>query len=224
MRTTLLHFKPSFPSLALILIISCSENDADKSEIPADSRGNFFPLHENKEWQYEKRFFSIDEDSTLLNTQVFTETVDGDTVLDQMSYKVIVNENGSLVKIVRQEGTKFFGRNHELYGGFSHEYQFLDNAALDGETWSYLKDDGNTRTEYVVKQIHPKLTIGTSTFSKVLEVEANYYDKNADDTFALRYSTKHFYADGIGEVYAYYPYPASNSVGDLHVILVGYQE
>ncbi len=65
-------------------------------------------------------------------------------------------------------------------------------------------------------------TIGGVEFNNVLEIQTNYYDL-VEEEFVLKYSAKHFYAKGLGEIYSYYPNSGCDWYEHLNVQITGYQ-
>jgi hypothetical protein len=150
--------------------------------------------------------------------------VQGDTLIDNISYKRVMNNFGAIEKVVRKNGSQYFGRNHELYGGFSKEYMFLDTSLPVQGSWEYIKEEGHAITEYLVKEIHNTYTIRDVQYQRVIELEVNYYNDYADGKkLDLHYSAKHFYAPGVGEIYAYYPSPVSGRYYDTQYSLLSSQ-
>jgi hypothetical protein len=213
--------KSNFPAAipVFFLVISLFSCDSDDPAATADS---FFPLAENSRWVYEYQYFFTMEGERKppYHTKITTIRVQGDTTLEGKTYKKFVDDAGTLIKIVRQEGSRYFGRNHELYTGFSHEYMFLDTAVPPNGTWSYIKDDGASKTEYKVKALHARYNFNGNLFLNVVEVEVTYHITNDGVTLEPWLSTKHYYAKGIGEIYAYYPPPLSGVYSDLDISFV----
>jgi hypothetical protein len=217
--------------LICLLLVACSSQDepAPVEELPEEEPGpdvvagdskDFFPMTENKQWEYLHAVFTTGEDSVLISTETKSLRIDGDTVVENHTYKRFVDENGFLRKVARKEGMQYFGRNHELYGGFTHEYMFLDTDVAEGGTWSYLKNEGATKTEYVVKKNYDEYKLRNLTFKNVKEVEVNYYELQGE-SYVFLFSATHVYAAGLGEIYAYYPDPASST--RLNISITGYQ-
>jgi hypothetical protein len=201
---TITHF-PSLLGLPIFflcqILLSCADH-----EISPETSGDYFLIADNTEQDYLKEYVKSDDNITIWYSDTVTLTVLGDTLIEGLVYKKIMNDYGLLEKVVRQEGSKFFGRNHELYGGFSHEFMFLDTEVPVDGSWEYLKEEGHTKTEYIVKAVHAKQTVQGVEYKDVIKLEVNYYDNYTDGiNFEYRYSAKHDYAKGIGEIYAYYP-------------------
>lgn len=76
-------------------------------------------------------------------------------------------------------------------------------------------------TEYKVLSVNSIHTFNDIEYHNVMELEVNYYYREGAE-FLLHYSTSHYYARGVGEIYAYYPYPASLMYCDLKVSLLKY--
>ncbi len=191
-----------FALLSIQLLVSC-EHQSILPEKPKD----YFPLSDNFQLSYLKENIFEGENETVWSSDTVTFTVLGDTLVEGLVYKKMNNNAFRMLdKIVRNEGSRYFGRNHELYGGFSHEYMFLDiNAPVDS-SWVYIKDNGNTKTEYVVKAVNATHTVNGIEYKDVIKLDVNYYNNYTDGiNFELWLSSKHYYANGIGEIYAYYP-------------------
>jgi hypothetical protein len=190
-----------FALLLIQLMVSC-ETQPVLPETPKD----YFPLSDNFHLNYLKENFFERENETVWFSDTVTLTVSGDTLVEGLAYKRVINDFGFLDKIVRKEGSRYFGRNHELYGGFSHEYMFLDVKAPLDSSWVYLKNNGNMKTEYVVTAVNANHTVNGIEYKDVIKLDVNYYINYTDGiNFELWLSSKHYYANGIGEIYAYYP-------------------
>jgi hypothetical protein len=146
--------------------------------------------------------------------------IKGDTLIESLNYRKVIDKYGNLAKVIRKEGSKYYGRNHELYGGFSKEYLFLDDNAGLNSGWKHFKNDSTTLTEYRVTAVNSTITLNGVDYHDVMKMEVSYYYKG-DRDFVLSYSTLHYYAKGIGEVYTSYPYP-SYMYGDLDIFLLKY--
>lgn len=205
-------------TLTSFFLGSCDEDPSGTDPVVD---GNFFPLDEGKQWSYQYAYFTLGKDSVESSSESLTITIEGDSTIDGKTYKMFVDQDGDLMKLARQEGTKFYGRRHELYG-ITHEYMFLDTSVPVGGSWSYLKDGGYSKTEYIVKAHHEVHRINNVAFMNVLELEVNYYTKNDAGEMVLMYSAQHFYTDGLGESYAFYPAEATGRNEDLNITLVGY--
>ena len=187
--------------LSIQLLVSC-----EHTGILPETPQNYFPLSDNFQLNYLKENFFDGENEAVWFSDTVTFTVSGDTLVEGLAYKRVINDFGFLDKIVRKEGSRYFGRNHELYGGFSHEYMFLDVKAPLDSSWVYLKNNGNMKTEYVVTAVNANHTVNGIEYKDVIKLDVNYYTNYTDGVnFELWLSSKHYYANGIGEIYAYYP-------------------
>lgn len=210
-------FFAAIPVLFLVInLFSCDSDDP-----AAGTADSFFPLTENSRWEYEYQYFLYGNDGNPVPYHAFITTirVEGDTTLEGKTYKKLLDDTGALLKIVRQEGHQYFGRNHELYEGFSQEYMFLNTTMPLNGTWSYSKDNGASKTEYKVKALHAWYSFNGNLFRNVMEVEVTYYLMNGE-TLEPWLSSKHYYAKGIGEIHAYYPSHLSGTYSDLEISLV----
>ena len=148
------------------MLYSCYDHEINVTEPP-----DYFPLSESSSADYVKEYLNTAEQTIWAKLQV-TLTVSGDTLIDGLSYKKIINEFGLLEKVARREGNKYFGRNHELYGGFSNEYLFFDADVPANGTWEHIKNEGQTKTEYVVKEVQATHVVNGVEYKDVIKVES----------------------------------------------------
>lgn len=190
--------------------------------ISPNEKADYFPLEDKSQTNYLKEYGNMVADETSIWwSDTVTLTVSGDTVIDGLSYKIITTQFGWIEKVVRREGSRYFGRNHEMYGGFSWEYLFLDTSLPVGSTWEHIKNQGQTKTVYVVEEVNSTHVLNGVKYKDVIKLNVNYYDTyTEDESFEYRYSVVHYYANGIGEIYAYYPYPASGAYSDLKISIL----
>jgi hypothetical protein len=200
----------SFLSALLIGVANCEEAN---TRVETD----YFPVVEGLAWRYRwAQYATID--SSLLMEDTVVLYADGDTLLENKSYKRIVDKTGQIDKLVRTEGDRYYGRNHELYTGFSEEYLFLDTGVPEGQSWSHIKNNGVDITEYVVEEKNATQVFNDVTYRGVIELKVNYYYVDGGERH-YRFSTRHYYAPGVGEIYAYYPYP-SRTYSNLNISLL----
>jgi hypothetical protein len=184
-----------------------------------DSPSDFFPLGSSREWHYERWIsFDISHPQELLFDTLHLR-IGGEMVVDGQTYSKIERNNGMIDKIVRKEGQKYFARNHELYLGFTHEYIFLDADKGAGDSWSYVKDEGSSMTEYLIMEKNVTKTIMGKTYENVIVVKVNYYLLGTNGAFEPLATAFHYYAAGIGEIYNFYPYPVSKVYGNLSAFI-----
>jgi hypothetical protein len=202
---------------AILALSSCEEPTA---EVKTD----YFPLEKNHQWTYHRRISSAGTvDSLNHPLDTLTLRIQGDVIMEDRSYVQFVDKNGNVDKLVRTDGSKYYGRHHEIYSGFSHEYVFLDVSKQPGESWSYVKNDGYSKTEYVILSKNSARTILGITYKEVIEVQVNYYQPTPDGE-KLWVTALHYYANGVGEIYHYYPYPVSGVYGDISSFIVQTRE
>jgi hypothetical protein len=190
--------------IRLVVLLSSLWFACEEHGIIVKVPGDHFPLHDGVENAYKEEMFNSDK-SMLWYSDTLTLTVQGDTLIEGVTYKKVVNQYGLLNKVVRKEGTKYFGRNHELYGGFSKEFMFLDTNLPANASWEHIKDEGRSMTEYVVMAVNSKQVINGVEYENVIQLDVNYYTKaEGETTWHFSQSARHSYAAGIGEIYAYY--------------------
>jgi hypothetical protein len=197
-----------------ILLIQCDETE----RIEPETGTGYFPMAENTEWKYLRELFTAGDHTTVMSSDTTRNFIKGDTTIEGLTYKMVVNEYGILEKVIRKKNGKYYGRHHELYGTFTKEYLFLDDNAEVNAVWRHYKNDNTTLTEYKVTALNSTRTFNDIAYDSVMELEVNYYYKDNDE-YLLNYSTLHYYAKGIGEIYANYPYP-SMAFGDLDISLL----
>jgi hypothetical protein len=212
-KNTILNVILSISFLALLT--SCNDDAMTKRE----AQGSFFPMENAREWIYQRELRSTDGNATLWLSDTIRLQVNGDTTVEGKKYKKIVTDEGEIQKIVRVEGSQYFGRNHELYLGYSTEYMFLDTEQPVGSSWTYLKDGGASKTEYVIIAKTATQNFLGRVYKDVIEVEVTYY-LYSNEEYSKWLSTKHFYAKGVGEIYNYYPYPVSKYYADLSSFII----
>lgn len=208
-------------ALATVLFVQCGGDDPEVSlaRLSADTDANYFPLDKKFHWRYLEEIFNGDN-ATPTATDTSTYTVRGDTIVDGVTYKAFVDRYGNVSKVVRKEGSKYYGRHHELYGSFAQEYLFLDESAPLNTTWKHFKNDNQTMTEYIVTGVNKDYSLDGVEHHSLIEMTVNYYYLDGTE-YKLNYTVLHYYANTIGEVYASYPYP-SVVYGDLKVSLLNY--
>ncbi len=199
------------------LLIQCVENE----RIEPNTEEGYFPMKENSEWSYSYKIFQVGDHTTLSLSDTTRYFIKGDTTIEGLTYKMVVDQYGILEKVIRMEEGKYYGRNHELYGSFSNEYLFLDDNATLNTVWRHYKNDNTTLTEYKVTALNSSKTFNSIAYDSVMEIQVNYYYKENGE-YILDYSTLHYYAKGIGEIYAYYPFP-SMVYGDLDISLLKFK-
>jgi len=206
-------------TLALMLLSSTLFMQCDESDLMQQTGDDYYPLAERTQWKYLEEYFAPGDDSDLQSSDTATYVVKGDTLIDGITYRVVWNRYGTVEKVVRKEGSQYFGRHHEFYGTFAKEYLFLDEAAPVNTTWQHVKDETLTMTEYIVTSVGSSYTVGNVEYHDVIEMTVNYYYKDGDD-YTLNYTAQHYYAKGFGEVFAFYPYPSI----DLNVTLLNFKQ
>ena len=199
-------------SLSSLALSSCEES-ATNPKMPAEE--DYFPLSSSTKWEYILDHYSKGTDE-FIKTDTIEIRVSGDSVLMDKTYKKISGAE-SETKLVRKEGSEYFGIHHDLYGAGTQEYKFLDEELPSGSSWEFLKNP-DSKTEYVIVAKDISKTIKGVEYKSVIEVAVNYYYKQ-EDMWVKHLNIQHCYAKGIGEVYAFYPYPTS-SLSDVHVSLL----
>lgn len=206
---------------SLTFLSSCERNEPHppSQEVVQD----YFPLVENSEWEYVAESYSLDK-GELIGSGTIALRVMGDSTISGKTYKIINSQNakGSTgfnpeTKLVRKEGPAYFGIHQDLYSEATEEYKFLDEELPENSSWEFLKSDAQ-KTEYVIVAKNFSKTIKDIQYHNLIEVAVNYYNKQENE-WVKTFSIQHVYAKGIGEIYAFYPYP-SLTFSDLHLSLL----
>jgi hypothetical protein len=208
--------------LVIVGLLACEEPTEATKHLESDQ--SWFPLDPQKEWRYDRWIAFVEDNPPGQFLGMMTLSVQNEVTVDGKVYREIKTEDGTIDKIVRVEGTQYFARNHELYlSDFSHEYVFLDTDKAVGESWHYIKDEGNSKTEYVIQAKDATHIIQGKEYTDVIEVKVNYYNLSLEGEFEKWASVIHFYARGVGEIYHYYPYPTL-MYGDVSSFLLDDKE
>jgi hypothetical protein len=204
----------TYTTLLLLLAISFSGCDPDIAP-----KNDYFPLDNDRQWSYQRSDWfrtNASEEPVERVSDTLTLKINGDVTIGGKTYKQIVDSKNLYNKAIRVEGSKYYARNHEFYSNdFSHEYVFLDTDKAVGESWSYIKDDGYSKTEYIVLAKDVTKSILKVEYNDVIELKVNYYHKNSQGEYEFWLSSLHSYSAGIGEVYSFNPYPISGRYNDV---------
>lgn len=195
-------------------LLNCSESEN------INMGGDYFPLTENSKWEnlWEHFYYSTHD---LMATDTAEIVIKGDTILDGVVYKKIVYEHGGIKEIVRKQDGKYYSRSL-MYGAFMKEYLFLDERAKVNTIWRHFKNDSTDLTEYRVSAVNSTWAYNSIEYKNVMEMEVNHYYLSGKE-YLLSYSTLHYYAKGIGEIFAYYPAGAL-TYSDLKISLIRYND
>ena len=183
------------------------------------TKEDYFPIENNLEWAYQRWLTSAGDDASSWILDTLRLRVNGDTLVGGKLYKKITNTYGATDKIVRVEASRYYGRNHEVYSGYSDEYMFLDTDKPEGSAWEYFKNEG-TKTEYVIRAKGRTHNISGIVYEHVIEVEVNYYSQESPGVYRYRFTSLHYYAKGTGEIFNHYPYPVSGYYANSRAFLI----
>jgi hypothetical protein len=187
------------------LLFSCEENDVKITQ------GEYFPLQDNQLWEYEEHFFTGGQHSSPVKwtespASRVTKTIKGDTVVAGKRYKKLVDKYGSLIRIIRKEGSQYFYRDCYYYS-VGEEFKFLDQDVQSVNSWT--NELNGMKREYI-QTAHKNKTINKINYNNVIEVTVNYYGKDSSGNYDIWYSAKYMYVKGIGEIYNLVPNPVNN--------------
>jgi hypothetical protein len=203
-------------SLSISFLLFCCEEADIKI-----NQSEYFPLQDNQLWEYEEHFFTGGQHGSLVEwtdspALRVSKTIKGDTVVAGKSYKKLVDEYGTLIRIIRKEGSQYFYRDCYYYL-VGEEFKFLDEDVQSVNSWT--KELNGMKAEYI-QTAHKNKIINKLNYNNVIEVTVNYYGKDSYGNYGIWYSAKYMYVKGVGEIYNLVPNPANNRyVGTSDVLL-----
>ena len=192
----------------VLVLSSCNEDETQST------KGDYFPLA-NLKWSFQRDIGNAGEfydfgTITLRNT--------GTVRADGKIYAQVTSGDDEYVRFeARREGAKYFERN--ALNKNDIEYKFLDTEKGVGESWSYIVFDYQ-KIEYTVQSKNSSQKVNGKNYRNVITMKVDYYNPGDTGEFELWLSAEHVYAEGIGEVYSFVPYPASQVYGDVKSIRI----
>jgi hypothetical protein len=195
---------------------------------------SYYPLEVGKSWTYTMTDYATsDTNRTNLvametgqhNREKWSSveilyTVKRDSVVNGKVYQLITNnKNPFEFDLVRQEAGNYFRLNSSTF----KEENFLKTGVEVGNMWlDYENEEQTMATLYVVSSIDKEKTIKGKSYKNVIgigqitaPVTSIIAFLQEGDTFL---PTK-YYAEGVGMVYSYMPYPLSGTYSDLEMAI-----
>lgn len=191
---------------------------------------SYFPLDFGTTWTYNTTYFATSDTgrnnmpimlSGAHNREVWGSTeityeVKKDSIVNKQTYKVITNtKNPFDIDLIREENGNYFRLNTQSF----KEENFLKGNLKVGDLWlDYQNAEQTLATLYMVVSLDKTKNIKGKTYNNVIGIgeitssmERLMEYLQEDSSFI---PTK-YYAEGIGLVYSYFPYPVSNSYSDV---------
>jgi hypothetical protein len=192
---------------------------------------SYYPLEVGKSWSYTLTDYATsDTNRTNLDAMINVSnqrekwgsidikyTVKQDSTVNGKIYKVITNNKNPFEKeLIRKEDGNYFRLNDQTF----KEENFLKTDVEVGNMWlDYENEDQTIATLYVVSCVDKQKIIKGKTYRNVIGIgeitapvaQIIVFLQKEDNNFL---PTK-YYADGIGMIYSYVPYPVSGTYSDL---------
>lgn len=192
----------------LILLLGVLSCDSDES---FDHSGNYFPVYEGSEWTFERKIGNALE---FHDFGTITYLTSGPVFMDgKYYYRVSRGQVDDHYFYVRRNQAEYFEINTVYFN--NTEYKFLDTKKNVGESWEYAVPDYEQRVKYTVVSKNAIQNVKGTVYRNVITIGVQYYYKDDAGEFQPQLFAEHVYAEGVGEVYSYMPYPASLVYGDV---------
>lgn len=195
---------------------------------------SYYPLEIGKSWSYTVTDYAT-SDTNRTNLQAMetgnhnrekwgsidiSYVVKRDSVVNGKTYKVITNnKNPFEFDLVRQEGDNYFRLNNSTY----KEENFLKTNVEIGNMWLDFENEEQTvATLYVVTCIEKEKVIKGKTYKNVIgigQVTASVAQIAAFVEEGETFMPTKYYAEGVGMIYSYMPYPLGGTYSDLETAI-----
>lgn len=224
------------------ILFSCEEPDPvrnqpyEEDDIPEEDiteeiiiEEDYLPLKDGAKWEYlvEGIATFFDEPRPM---DTLTIWISGDSIYNGETYKIVKTSEIPhyyypyyVGKLLRKEGSEYFGTywNRFIEGGRPAN-KFLDDNLPVNSTWlPYPYNIEDRKVEYKIVAKNSTRTIHGIEYKDVIEVERNHFILYKNK-WELNSTLTQWYAKGVGEIYAYYPYPLSKVYHDLRFTLLKY--
>ncbi len=174
----------------LLILLAC--NGCDKNDIVFSMKQqDYFPIENNSEWQYNRKFYS--KDNELNSSDTTTIKTGRDTTFGSKVYKVLTYESGYNYP-VRKEGSAYYRKTQ--YG----EEKFLDESFGVGSRWVSI-DSKRFKTEFAITERNTIKYVNGVLYANVIvveETESSFYLNKWNNLS----QTQYWYAKGVGEIYS----------------------
>jgi hypothetical protein len=194
---------------------------------------SYYPIELGTSWTYNVTDYATSDTSRKHNESMLSGehnreewgiqkmkiVVEKDSIINDKTYRVLANTNGSKVELVREENGNYFRFNNNTF----KDDNFLKPGLEVGNLWiDYSNAEQTIATIYKVISMDKQKTIKGRNYKNVIAISE--YTGSTEQFFAIFRSNQAFpivsyYAEGVGLIYNYTPYPLGNTYSDLEVSL-----
>ena len=195
---------------------------------------SYYPLEIGKSWTYTITDYAT-SDTNRTNLQAMETgnhnrekwsstdiryTVKRDSVVNGKTYQLITNnKNPFEFDLVREEDGNYFRLNSSTF----KEENFLKTGIEEGNMWlDYENEEQTVATLYVVSSIDKEKKIKGKNYKNVIGIAQITAPVTTIVAFLQEGETFmpiKYYADGIGMIYSYMPYPLGGTYSDLETMI-----
>lgn len=196
---------------------------------------NFYPLESDKRWTYHYSDFATsdslrtaypharsDHRTVWFYTKAQHQVV-GDTMINGKTYQhiAITNLEGNYPmgnEYIRKEGNNYYRINN--YIGKNAEILFLKDGLREGDKWITYHGDSAWYTIHRVRTFNKRKMVKGQIFSNVVGITATTVNTKIPLDFTEKVpSPTYYYAENVGLIYTYMPYPLSETYSDREIVL-----
>jgi hypothetical protein len=193
---------------------------------------SYYPLEIGQSWNYTMTDYATSDTNrtnlVAMETGIHNRekwgsvdiryTVKRDSIVNGKTYQVITNnKNPFEFDLVRQEEGNYFRLNSLTF----KEENFLKTGVEVGNMWLDYENEGQTiATLYVISSVDKEKTIKGKIYKNVIGVGQITAPVTSIVAFLQEEETfmpTKYYADGIGMIYSYMPYPLSGTYSDVEI-------
>jgi hypothetical protein len=194
---------------------------------------SYYPLDLGKSWTYDVTDYATSDTSrndyaAMLSGKHNREewgkakvkfVIEKDSILNGKTYRVVANANGSEVKLIREENGNYFRFNNRTF----KDDNFLKPNLKAGNIWlDYSNPDQTVATVYKVITIDKQKMIKGKMYNNVIAISE--FTGSMEQIYALftnkaAFPITKYYAENIGLIYNYMPYPLGGTYSDLEISL-----
>jgi hypothetical protein len=195
-------------SFLALFIISCKKD----KEFPVSSK-NYFPLNNGRTWTYSQllRFGDMKEYDMRDTGKVYVK----DTTISGKSLNIFKDEGMPAyflrdVRVKKENGT-YYRLNHFSEVASGEWIPFLRDKCSKGDFWQTSKDQYGNYRKFEVKNVYDEYNVAGKVYKDVVEIRETYIPTEGLRVMELTF----MYANNIGLIYSYLPYPESFTYADV---------
>lgn len=194
---------------------------------------SYYPLELGTSWTYNITEYATSDTSRMHNESMLSGKhnreewfsakakffVEKDSMINDKSYRVIANTNGSSVELIREENGDYFRFNNNTF----KEDNFLKSNLELGNLWiDYHDATQKAVTVYKVVSISKQKVVKGKNYDNVIGI--SQFTGTTAQFFSMfnnkkAFPTIKYYAKGVGLIYEYTPYPLGRTYSDLEISL-----